>query len=207
MRVVTCMMWMASLAYALPHGCVDTQQSVDAAAKLARTVISDTGIGTIMTLMDGSINPDFEGHPFGLMEYYNGDCYKNGDLLLFMSDLQMNARNAREQPNKVSFTVRALKDYNPSWGNRSTPVEQPRVAMMGEIKLVNESPNDDELMKCFATKHPEAKAWQQFHDFHFYRFQVESLYYVGGFGGINYIGWLPLHKYQHASNHGHMHLQ
>lgn len=42
---------------------------------------------------------------------------------------------------------------------------------------------------------------ERFHDFAFYRLEVKSIYYVGGFGGINYIGWIPLHLYQDSSNH------
>lgn len=30
------------------------------------------------------------GHPFGIMEYYSGDWSDKGNLLLFMSDLQVN---------------------------------------------------------------------------------------------------------------------
>jgi hypothetical protein len=37
-----------------------------------------------------------------------------------------------------------------------------------------------------------------FHDFNFYEFQVQGIYYVGGFGGINYIGWIPVDLYQKA---------
>lgn len=37
-----------------------------------------------------------------------------------------------------------------------------------------------------------------FHDFKFYEFQVQGIYYVGGFGGINYIGWIPVDLYQKA---------
>jgi hypothetical protein len=39
---------------------------------------------------------------------------------------------------------------------------------------------------------------QRFHDFNFYVFKVKGIYYVGGFGGYNYIGWLPLELYQKA---------
>lgn len=69
-------------------------------------------------------------------------------------------------------------------------------------------------MDCFSVKHPEAKEWQvghsiichvalihvayrrSFHDFHFYELQVKEIYYVGGFGGLNYIGWIPRELYQ-----------
>lgn len=99
-------------------------------------------------------------------------------------------------PKKVAFTVNSLKDYNPGWGNRSTtPVEQPRFTLFGEIKSI---PDSNKSMECFARVHPEAKPWNKFHDFNFYEFQVHGMYYVGGFGGINYIGWIPADVYHNA---------
>lgn len=47
----------------------------------------NTGIGTLVTLMDSSVNREFESIPFGIMEYYAD--LGNGDLLLLMSDLQV----------------------------------------------------------------------------------------------------------------------
>lgn len=29
------------------------------------------------------------GYPFGIMEYYSEQCFDNGNLLLYMSDLQV----------------------------------------------------------------------------------------------------------------------
>lgn len=45
------------------------------------------GIGTLITLMDRSVQPEFESMPFGIMEYYADTGA--GDLLLLMSDLQV----------------------------------------------------------------------------------------------------------------------
>lgn len=58
-------------------------------------------------------------------------------------------------------------------------------------------------MDCFTKVHPEAKPWNSFHDFHFYEFHVKGMYYVGGFGGINYIGWIPVDIYQNAAGGSH----
>ncbi|SAM03378.1 hypothetical protein [Absidia glauca] len=179
-----------------------SDQDVNAAAALARQVVQDSGIGTMLTLVDSSVNDQFEGYPFGLMEYYAEGCdnVDSGDLLLFMSDLQINARNAHHQNQKVGFTIRALKDYNKPFGNQSTPVQQPRFTLLGELVQMPRSLRKDN-MKCFGQAHREAIFWERFHDFAFYRLEVKSIYYVGGFGGINYIGWIPLHLYQDSSNH------
>ncbi|KAI9359113.1 pyridoxamine 5'-phosphate oxidase-domain-containing protein [Pilaira anomala] len=176
---------------------VNSLQSVQVAAQLARRIVSDAGRGTILTLMHGT---EFDGFPFGIMEYYSDKCNDNGNLLLFMSDLQLSAKNMHGNSKKIGFTINALKDYNPSYGNHSTPVQQPRFTLFGNIKSVPES-KSEESMKCFVQTHPEAKPWNSFHDFHFYEFQVQNMYYVGGFGGINYIGWIPAHIYRNAHPH------
>jgi hypothetical protein len=49
------------------------------------------GIGTLVTLMDRSVQPEFESMPFGIMEYYADTGA--GDLLLLMSDLQVYIRD------------------------------------------------------------------------------------------------------------------
>ncbi|CAO3613247.1 unnamed protein product [Cunninghamella blakesleeana] len=171
-------------------------QTVETAAQFARQLVKDAGIGTIMTLFDKNISNDLEGYPFGLMEYYAETCESdNGDLLLFMSDLQMNSRNAKKNHDQVSFTIRSLKEYNPPMGDHSTPVQQPRFNLFGKLNLLPDSKRKQNI-KCFAKAHPEAKWWDGFHDFRFYTFQVKSIYYVGGFGGIYYIGWIPLDLYQ-----------
>ncbi|KAG0186279.1 hypothetical protein DFQ28_008078 [Apophysomyces sp. BC1034] len=140
-------------------------QDVDTAARIARQVVNDAGIGTMHTLMDDKINPGFGGYPFGVMEYYSGKCSDVGDLLVFMSDLQMNIRNLHNGPNKVSFSIRALKNYN-----RTTPIEQPRLTLLGEIESVPHEKREDSLA-CYLPSHPEMKPMQSFHDFRPYMFR------------------------------------
>ncbi|KAI8086486.1 pyridoxamine 5'-phosphate oxidase-domain-containing protein [Halteromyces radiatus] len=139
--------------------CKATQDVITAAA-MARRLVKDTGIGSMLTLMDADVNEEFQGFPFGLMEYYADGCTEqdNGDLLLFMSDLQMNARNARHAEQKVGFTIRALKEYNDPIGNISTPVQQPRLTLVGEVDHLPESLRKQN-MACFRQTHKEASAW------------------------------------------------
>jgi hypothetical protein len=71
------------------------------AARQARQIVQETGmamlyIGTLVTVMDSSVNRDFESIPFGIMEYYADRG--NGDLLLLMSDLQVSWAHAIELP-------------------------------------------------------------------------------------------------------------
>jgi hypothetical protein len=56
--------------------------------------------------------------------------------------------------------------------------------------------------ECFLAKHPEAKWWLPgagFHDFKWYNLEIEEIYYIGGFGGIHYIGWIDVDTYYSAT--------
>lgn len=56
---------------------------------------------------------------------------------------------------------------------------------------------------CFGAQHPDARWWMPgsggFHDFKWYSLEVEQVYYVGGFGGAHYIGWIDKQTYLDAS--------
>lgn len=47
-----------------------------------------------MTLMENE--SDLNGYPFGIMEYYNENYFNNGNLLLYMSDLQVRERKKKK---------------------------------------------------------------------------------------------------------------
>ncbi len=57
--------------------------------------------------------------------------------------------------------------------------------------------------ECFGAQHPDARWWMPgnggFHDFKWYSLEVEQVYYVGGFGGAHYIGWIDKQTYLGAS--------
>lgn len=43
---------------------------------------------------------DLNGYPFGIMEYYNENYFNNGNLLLYMSDLQVRERKKKNTIDK-----------------------------------------------------------------------------------------------------------
>lgn len=56
--------------------------------------------------MDESVSKEFSGHPFGIMEYYSDKCSDTGDLLLFMSDLQVIIRYSSSNTNNIFLLLR-----------------------------------------------------------------------------------------------------
>ncbi|KAI8143381.1 hypothetical protein BJV82DRAFT_578587 [Fennellomyces sp. T-0311] len=101
------------------------RQTVREASQYARQVVSDAGVGTFLTHMHDTL----EG---------SGDCTDHpGDLLLYMSELQMSVRNMHHNPDRVAFTVRALQVYdNPKMGNGSSIVELPRLTLFGAMEPI-----------------------------------------------------------------------
>ncbi|KAF8315813.1 hypothetical protein DL93DRAFT_2096485 [Clavulina sp. PMI_390] len=99
-----------------------------------------------------------------------------------------------------------------------SPVTKPRVSLMGNLTLLSDDwmhvrgthsgdpsenqdgDDSDELAECYLSYHPDSKWWipgrGAFHDVAWARFDPEAVYYVGGFGGTHYIGYIPLDLYQ-----------
>ncbi|KAK3819214.1 MAG: pyridoxamine 5'-phosphate oxidase-domain-containing protein [Linnemannia elongata] len=165
------------------------------AAGLARNLVKNTGVGTLMSIMNSSQKSAVEGYPFGSMDYYVDDCQDGGKPLMLLSHLQINVQNARSS-NHISLAIRKLPGPN----EHGNPMVDPRVTLMGRLVPVEEA-KQKKAEECFVAKHPEAKWWLPgagFHDFKWYNLDIEEIYYIGGFGGIHYIGWIPVDTYYNA---------
>ncbi|GJJ68015.1 heme iron utilization protein [Entomortierella parvispora] len=194
-----------ALAAVVPHNCRDTNNQVSAAgesleqaAGLARNLVKNTNVGTFMTVMNSARQEGrLEGYPFGSMDYYVDDCDQPGTPLMLLSSLQINIKNA-ETNNKVSLAIRKL----PAEGEKGNPMVDPRVTLMGHLVPVDKEKHA-RAEACFVAKHPEAKWWLPgagFHDFKWYNMEIDDIYYIGGFGGIHYIGWIDVATYYGADN-------
>ncbi|KAG0367773.1 pyridoxamine 5'-phosphate oxidase-domain-containing protein [Gamsiella multidivaricata] len=178
------------------NGVTALGETHEQAAGLARNLVKNTGVGTLMTVMnadkkDGTL----EGYPFGSMDYYVDDCETPGTPLMLLSHLQINVQNAKSL-NRVSLAIRKL----PVEGERGNPMIDPRLTLLGHLVPLDAAKRD-RAAKCFVEKHPEAKWWlpgSGFHDFKWYHLEIKEIYYVGGFGGIHYIGWIDTETYYEA---------
>jgi len=173
-------------------------ETVQDAARLARSLVYTQSLGTLASVYPP--NSTLAGHPFALMEYY-APCHTNGSLAFIFFTIAQNSHNILASPNhSATMTVQAPLSSSHS------PVSQPRVALMGNVTVFanedNASSVDDEIEACYLARHPDARWWlpgkSGFHDAHWARFDPSSLYYVGGFGGEHYIGYVPLDLYQSA---------
>lgn len=144
----------------------------------ARTLLHSTKTGSLAT-----ISVDFPGYPFGSVVSYALD--ELGRPLLLLSDLAEHTRNLQADSRA---SLMATEDDRPG-----DVLALGRVTLIGDLSGVPA----DELEAVRATYlavHPNA-VYVDFGDFNFYRLDVSSVRYVGGFG---HMSWVDADEYSSA---------
>jgi putative heme iron utilization protein len=103
-------------------------------------------------------------------------CDEQGNPLLLISDLADHTRNLRADP-KVSLL------YDETVG-LDEPLTGPRLTLQGEAEQVE----DGGLMDIYLARHPSAKIYAEFKDFHLFRVRPLRAHLVAGFGRIHWVG-------------------
>jgi putative heme iron utilization protein len=124
----------------------------------------------------------FPGFPFGSMMPYAADNF--GRPIFFVSSMAMHTHNLR-QDSRASLLI-TQPDVS------GDPLGAARVTLLGEV---NEAPAD-EVKDLYLSRYENAKYWQEYSDFAYYRLQVSSVYFIGGFGVM---GWISAEDYRSAS--------
>jgi len=71
------------------------------------------------------------------------------------------------------------------------PLGAARLTLLGEAKEVPAA----EVRELYLSRYENAKFWQDYTDFAYYRLQVSALYFIGGFGVM---GWISAEDYAGA---------
>jgi putative heme iron utilization protein len=142
-------------------------------AERARTLASFGRIGALSTH-----SRKFSGFPFGsMMPYAVDDC---GRPVFFISSMAMHTQNLREdQRGSLLITQPDVS---------GDPLGAARVTLIGtaaEVPAV-------EVRELYLSRYENAKAWQDYTDFAYYRLEVTGVYFVGGFGVM---GWITAEDY------------
>lgn len=115
-----------------------------------------------------------EGFPFGSITPFL--LTSKGDIVIYASDIAQHSRNMKSNP-KVSLFI-----HDPSEDDSQANA---RVTVLGEATPDVVAQSDiDRYFRLF----PQAKAYEQTHDFRFYLVKTVRVRYIGGFGEIY---WLP----------------
>ncbi|GLB37637.1 putative pyridoxamine 5'-phosphate oxidase [Lyophyllum shimeji] len=178
--------------------CGLARETVEDAAIIARRLLdrSKNSVGTMATIYPAN-DPMLPGHPFSLQEYY-ASCHKNGSLTLLFFPISRHSQNIVGTPGHAASI---------SVTSEIPAADSARVSLIGNVTVFAEGasvPNVAELRRCYLERHPDAKWWIPddkggAHMAYWARFDPHSIYFVGGFGGRHYIGYIPLSLYQAAS--------
>ncbi|TCD71251.1 hypothetical protein EIP91_011729 [Steccherinum ochraceum] len=161
----------------LLHG-ARAEESVYDAARLARKLVdlSPSSVGTMATIHPAG-HPTLANEPFALQEYYA-------------------SKNILASQGRVaSITV----------ASEHPAASRARVSLMGNVTVfddVDATPDRELIEACYVQNHPDARHWLPSGNSHaafWARFDPHSIYYVGGFGGIHFIGDIPLALYQSSA--------
>jgi putative heme iron utilization protein len=148
-------------------------------AERARTLMERARTGTLSTL-----SRRHPGHPFGSLMPYAVE--ESGRPLFLISTLAMHTRNLEADPRASLFVA------------ESTAAEDPlavgRVTVMGSAGRVP-SPEVAGARAAYLERHPNASNWVDFEDFSFWRLEILDVYWVGGFGAMD---WLEVRDYAAA---------
>ena len=100
---------------------------------------------------------------------------ENGDVVLLLSDLAEHTKSLTRDPKaSLLFSEPHMQ-----------PLEHPRVTLLGRVTKVAER---GRYRAAYLERHPGAKVYIDFSDFHFYLLSAERLYFVGGFGRMGWVG-------------------
>ena len=121
------------------------------------------------------------GFPFGSMMPYAADG--EGRPVFFISSMAMHTQNLMADPRS------SLLIMQPDVAG--DPLGASRVTILGtSTRVVAE-----EVRDLYLSRHENAKFWQDYSDFAFYRLEVLAVYFIGGFGVM---GWISAEDYTTA---------
>jgi heme iron utilization protein len=145
-------------------------------AERARTLASIGLIGSLSTH-----SQKVPGFPFGSMMPYAVDDF--GRPIFFISTMAMHTQNLRQDP-RASLLI-AQPDVS------GDPLGSARLTLLGEAAVAPA----EEARELYLARHENAKFWQDYSDFAYYRLQVSAAYFIGGFGVM---GWVAAEDYRSA---------
>jgi heme iron utilization protein len=123
----------------------------------------------------------FPGFPFGSMMPYATD--ELGRPIFFISSMAMHTHNLRADPR--SSLLITQPDVS------GDPLGSARLTLLGDV---TEAPAA-QVSELYLARYENAKFWQEYSDFAYYRLQVSGVYFIGGFGVM---GWVSAEDYRSA---------
>lgn len=137
-------------------------------AERARTLVSQQGFGSLATL-----TTDPAGYPYASFTTF---ALEAGEPVFLISRLAEHTRNLLAD-GRASLLVHE--------SHQADPLANGRVTLLGRVSRL-EAPATS-ARDAFIAAHPQASYYVDFSDFAFFRLQVESVRYIGGYGRMSWV--------------------
>jgi len=152
-----------------PEALYDVNVPTPTHAERARTLVAHISTGTLCTLAH-----EPAGYPYGSFVTVAFDA---GDPVFLISGLAEHTRNL-ERDSRASLLV--------AEGGAVDPLANGRVTLLGPCRRVDG--NGGSARQAFLAAHPNASYYADFRDFGFWKLEVNSIRYIGGYGRMSWIG-------------------
>lgn len=152
-----------------PEALYDVNVPTPTHAERARTLVAQVSTGTLCTLAFES-----DGYPYGSFVTVAFDA---GNPVFLISRLAEHTKNLEQDP-RASLLVAETGSVD--------PLANGRVTMLGPCTRIEE--NDRSASEAFFAVHPNSRYYAGYRDFGFWKLQVASVRYIGGYGRMSWIG-------------------
>lgn len=142
-------------------------------AEAARRLLLAADRASLSTRLAKAPDNELNGWPYGSLVLMA--VAQDGAPLLLLSDLAEHAKNIAADP-RVALLIDGTAGL-------ADPLTGSRVTILGRA----EKSADDHLKELFVARHPSAKLYGGFADFHLYRVAITAAHLVAGFGRIHWI--------------------
>jgi putative heme iron utilization protein len=141
-------------------------------AERCRTLVAAESRGALSTLA-----ADPAGYPYGSVASYGLD--DRGNPLFFVSLMAEHTQNAIRDPRASLLVTEPVPDG-------ADPLASGRVTLLGVLSPVSDE-DRPEARERYLAANPTSAYYIDFGDFTFYRLDVESIRYVGGYGRMSWV--------------------
>lgn len=141
-------------------------------AERCRTLVAGASRGSLAT-----IAADPEGYPYGSVASYALD--DDGNPLFFVSLMAEHTQNAIRDPRASLLVTEPVPDG-------ADPLASGRATLLGLLSSVDDD-DRPRVRDRYLEANPASAYYIEFGDFAFYRLEVRSIRYVGGYGRMSWV--------------------
>ena len=170
---------MTNNAHARPSGdapepLYDVDVPTPTHAERARTLVAQIKTGTLCTLAT-----DPEGYPYGSFVTV---AFDDGNPVFLVSTMAEHTKNLQADP-RASLLV--------AESGSGDPLANGRVTLLGPCTQVEGDSSSARV--AFLATHPNSEYYMDFGDFAFWKLEVESIRYIGGYGRMSWVDEVDWH--------------